>query len=159
MRSSTHDPARRRAHDRLMLLNGFHGRASATIEAEPADVFATITAIDRLPEWNARIAAVLEAPSDPTLVPGTEWVVQMVVPPARWRSRARVVTCEPGRGYFEHISTSDDGNPSDVTWRWTVSPHTQGTNLTVEWEVHIRTFWRRLLFGRLRRRQLAAEVP
>src|SRR3954447_1362440 len=79
----------------LMLLYGFQGQASATIEAEPADVFATITAIDRLPEWNARIAGVLEAPSTAALVPGTEWVVEMVVPPARWRSRARVVTATP----------------------------------------------------------------
>ena len=142
-----------------MLLNEFHGRASVTIEADPADVFATITAIDRLPEWNARIAGVLDPPSNLALAPGTEWVVQMVVPPARWASRSRVVTCDAGRGCFEHLSRSDDGNPSNVVWRWSVSPGAEGTNVTVEWDVHIRTFWRRLLFGRLRRRQLATEVP
>jgi hypothetical protein len=57
------------------------------------------------------------------------------------------------------VSHSDDGNPSDVVWRWTVSPDPQGTKVMVEWDVHVRTFWRRLLFGRLRRHQLAAEVP
>lgn len=142
-----------------MLLNEFDGRADVTIEADPADVFTTITAIDRLPEWNARITAVLEPPSNRTLPAGTEWVVQITVPAARWASRSRVVTCDAGRGYFEHVSRSDDGNPSDVLWRWSVSPDPQGTKVTVEWDVHVRTFWRRLLFARLRRRQLAVEVP
>jgi hypothetical protein len=94
-----------------MLLNEFDGRASVTIEADPADVFTTITAIDRLPEWNARITAVLEPPSNSTLAAGTEWVVQMTVPTARWASRSRVVTCDAGRGYFEHVPQTDDGNP------------------------------------------------
>ena len=34
----------------------FHGQASTIIDAAPAEVFAAITAIDRLPEWNQRIA-------------------------------------------------------------------------------------------------------
>ena len=142
-----------------MLLNGFQGRASVVIEADPGDVFATITAIHRLPDWNARIAGVLEPPTDPSLPAGTEWVVQMSVPPARWRSRSRVTACDAGRGVFEHVSQSDDGNPSDVHWRWSVVPDAQGTVVSVEWDVHVRTFWRRLVFARIRRHQLATEVP
>lgn len=142
-----------------MLLNEFQGGASVAVEADPDEVFATITAIDRLPEWNARITALLEPPSNPPLAAGTEWVVQMAVPPARWASRSKVVTCDAARGYFEYVSRSDDGNPSDVVWRWSVSPDPRGAIVTVEWDVHVRTFGRRLLFGRLRRRQLAVEVP
>jgi len=147
---STHDRVLTSAHDRRMLINEFQGQASVAIEAEPDDVFATITAIDRLPEWNARITAVLEPPADPSLPTGTEWVVQMTVPPARWPSRSRVVTFDPALCSFEHVSRSDDGNPSDVVWRWTVSPDLHGTMVTVEWDVYVRTFWRRLLFARLR---------
>ena len=137
---------------------GFQGQATVTVDADPDEVFAIITAIDRLPEWNARIAQVLEPPPDPRLPAGTEWVVQMVVPPARWASRSRVVACEADRGYFEYVSQSDDGNPSRITWRWSVSAEPQGTRVTVGWDAHVRTFWRRFLFGRLRRRQLASEV-
>jgi hypothetical protein len=143
----------------MFRLTEVHGRASAVVDADPDDVFTTITAIERLPEWNARITAILEQPSNSPLTDGTEWVVQMSVPPARWPSRSRVVAYGAGRRLFEYVSRSDDGNPSDVLWRWTVSPDTDGTTVTVEWTVRPRTFWRRLLFGRLRRHQLAAEVP
>lgn len=142
-----------------MLVSGFHGQASVVIEADPDEVFATITAIDRLPAWNARVREVLETPPDPLLPPGTEWVVQMVVPPARWPSRSASVVCDRGRRRFEYVSQSDDGNPSRVVWQWSVLPDPAGSAVTVEWDASVRTFWRRLLFARLRRRQLAAEVP
>jgi uncharacterized protein YndB with AHSA1/START domain len=140
-----------------MLLNEFQGRASAVIEAAPADVFATITAIERLPEWNGRIAKVIEAKHEP-LAEGVEWVVQMSVPPAKWPSRARVLRYDPARLLFEHVSQSDDGNPSDVLWRWTVAADPGGSKVTVAWEAHVRTFWRRFLFAKLRRKQLPNEV-
>ena len=95
-----------------MLINEFQGQASVAIEAEPDDVFATITAIDRLPEWNARITAVLEPPADPSLPTGTEWVVQMTVPPARWPSRSRVVTCDPALRSFEHVREATTVTPA-----------------------------------------------
>ena len=141
-----------------MLLTEFHGQTSATIEAPPRDVFAALTAVDRLPEWNERIAAVIEAPSTP-LAQGVEWVVKMSVPPATWPSRARVTTYDPERLVFAHISQSDDGNPSYAEWRWTVVPDPAGTRVTVEWSAHPKTFWRRLLFAKLRRRQLRSEAP
>jgi hypothetical protein len=151
-------PGREADHQR-MLLTEFHGRAAVVVEADPDDVYATITAIDRLPEWNARITAVLERPPMAPLTEGVEWVVQMSVPPARWLSRSAVVTHDPERRLFDYVSRSDDGNPSDVLWRWSVSPASEGAVVTVDWTVHPRTFWRRLLFARMRRRQLAGEVP
>ena len=61
--------------------------------------------------------------------------------------------------YFEHISQSDDGNPSYAVWRWSVTPHERGARIAVEWSGYPKTFWRRLLFARLRRKQLQREVP
>jgi uncharacterized protein YndB with AHSA1/START domain len=141
-----------------MLLTEFHGKASATIEAPPGDVFAAITAVDRLPQWNGRIARVIRAPDAP-LADGVEWVVKMSVPPATWPSRSRVTTYDPVRLVFAHTSQSDDGNPSYAEWRWTVIPDAAGARVTVEWSVHPKTFWRRFLFAKLRRRQLQSEAP
>jgi len=141
-----------------MLLTEFTGSSEAIIEAEPTAVFAALTDVDRLPEWNKRIANILEPPPGP-LAPGVEWVLKMSVPPATWPSRARVVSYDPDRLEFEHISNSDDGNPSYAVWKWLVVPVPRGARVVVEWAVHPKTFWRRLLFARLRRKQLAEEVP
>lgn len=105
-----------------MLLTEFHGRATAVTDVTPNEVFAAITPIDRLPEWNACIAAVLKAPASP-LAAGIEWTVQMAIsrPPVKWPSRSRVLTYDPAGLVFEHISQSDDGNPTYVHWRWSVS--------------------------------------
>jgi uncharacterized protein YndB with AHSA1/START domain len=141
-----------------MLLTDFHGQASAVIDAAPAEVFTAITAIDRLPEWNQRIAAVTRTSGTP-LAEGVEWTVQMSVPPGKWPSRSRVLTYDPVRLVFEHASQSDDGNPSHVEWRWSIVPQAEGAQVTVEWTGHPKTFWRRLLFARLRRKQLLNEAP
>jgi hypothetical protein len=141
-----------------MLLREFHGQASTTIDTSPSDAFAAITQVERLPEWNKRIASVVQAPQTP-LAEGVEWIVQMSVPPAKWMSRSRVQWYDSDRLVFEHTSQTDDGNPSYITWRWTVDSDPAGAKVTVEWACHPKTFWRQLLFAKLRRRQLATEVP
>jgi len=146
------------ADHRVMLLTEFHGQAAAVVDESPAEVFAAITAIDRTPEWNERIASVTRPPVAP-LAKDVEWTVQMSVPPAKWPSRSRVVAYDPDGMYFEHISQSDDGNPSYAVWRWSVTPHERGARIAVEWSGYPKTFWRRLLFARLRRKQLQREVP
>jgi uncharacterized protein YndB with AHSA1/START domain len=135
-----------------------HGQASTTIDAAPGEVFTAITAIGRLPEWNQRIAAVTRTPGTP-LAEGAEWTVQMYVPPAKWASRSRVLTYDPVRLLFEHTSQSDDGNPSYVLWRWSVVQEGHGARVTVGWTAYPKTFWRRLVFARLRRKQLQNEAP
>ena len=61
---------------------------------------------------------------------------------------------------FEHTSRSDDGNPARALWRWRVTPIPgQRSRVEVSWRVSPRTFWRRALFGKLRRRQMGDEVP
>jgi len=48
---------------------------TATVDADPDDVFGLLTDIDRLAEWNDIITRVLHRPTD--LAPGAEWVVEM----------------------------------------------------------------------------------
>jgi uncharacterized protein YndB with AHSA1/START domain len=164
MGNSPHDPAGRpgdtQRHDhKSLLLTEFGGSVSADVDAPADDVFALLTDTSRLPEWNARIRRVLE-PAPAPLAPGVEWVVQMQVAGARWPSRSTAVTCDPGQRVFEHTSRSDDGNPARALWRWQVTPiPAQRSRIEVSWHVSPRTFWRRALFGKLRRRQMGDEVP
>jgi hypothetical protein len=140
-----------------MLLKQFEGEAHAVIDAAPADVFAAITDICRLPDWNARIARVIQATERP-LGEGVEWVVQISVPPAKWPSRTRVTHYDPTAMVFEHVSQSDDGNPSRIVWRWAVAADAGGSKVIVASNAQVKTFWRRLLFAKLRRKQLPTEV-
>ena len=52
-----------------LLLTEFGGSVSADVDAPADDVFALLTDISRLPEWNARIRRVLESAPAP-LAPG-----------------------------------------------------------------------------------------
>lgn len=141
----------------MLLLNEFEGRASATVDAEPRDVFDALTDVDRLPQWNKRIAKILQPPDAP-MAPGTEWVVKMSVPPATWPSRSRVAVYDADRMSFEHVTQTDDGNPSYAVWKWSVVGTDAGARVDVAWSVHPKTFWRRLLFAKLRRKQLVEET-
>lgn len=141
-----------------MLLKYFQGEATTVIDADPDLVFASLTDIARLPGWNQRITGVVQPPDRP-LAAGVEWKVQMAVPPAKWVSRAEVIAYDPGARTFAHRSQSDDGNPSYVEWRWTVAAAEHGSLVRVAWEVHVMTFWRQFLFAKVRRPQLADEVP
>jgi hypothetical protein len=61
---------------------------------------------------------------------------------------------------FEYRTQTDDGNPSFTNWSWQVEPREQGCRVSVDWALHPATFWRRVLFARVRARQLArTEVP
>ncbi len=141
-----------------MLVRRFAGAADVVVEAPADEVFAAVVDVDRLPAWNAHVPRVIERPSSP-LGEGVEWVVQIRVMGTTWPSRSRVVLLDQAAGRFEHVSRSDDGNPSAMDWRWQVTPLTDGrSRLAVTWEGHPRTFWRQALFARIRRRQLVDEV-
>lgn len=131
--------------------------ASAVVEADPDAVFAVLTDIDRLGEWNQIITGVLQRPSEMT--PGAEWVVEMHSMGQTWSSRSRLESLDASARRFSYRSGSDDGNPSFTTWHWSVDPHPTGTEVTVDWDLNPRTFWRRHLVVHLRRRALAREVP
>ncbi len=133
-------------------------RVTSTVAAPPDAVFDLITDLDRLPEWNANMTTVVERP--PALTPGTEWVVEFRAMGQTWRSRSRLESFEPKRRVFSYRSGTDDGNPSHAVWEWQVQENGSGAQVTVAWELHPATFWRKVLLGPVRRRQLwRAEVP
>ena len=125
----------------------------------PADaVFAAITDIGRLPDWNAAMTRVVEQP--PTLEPGAEWVVEFHVLGSTWRSRSRVEAIDRESRRFAYRTATDDGNPSFALWRWQVADADGGCEVRVSWDLHPVTFWRRNLFVHIRSRQLRRrEVP
>jgi uncharacterized protein YndB with AHSA1/START domain len=131
---------------------------SATIPADPDAVFRTITDIDGLPDWNDTIREVVDGPE--ALVIGAEWVVEMHALGQNWLSRSTLMHHDPGARRFTYRSCTDDGNPSWADWEWSVLDHPAGTEVTVTWDLHPVTFWRRTLLAHVRNRQLArTEVP
>ena len=133
-------------------------QASVTekVAARPDDLFERITDIGRLPEWNEHIHHVVEAPG--RLGEGSEWVVEMRAMGSKWNSRSELAECDPAERRFAYVTRTDDGNPSRAYWTWVLSPVENGTQVTVKWELHPKTFWRKTLFARIRHRQLKNEV-
>ena len=130
---------------------------TATVNADPDAVFATVADVGRLPEWNEAIREVIDSPS--TLTEGAEWVVEMHALGQTWQSRSRVVQIDRDGRAFHYRSCTDDGNPSFVQWRWSVVPDDDGGSVvTVTGELNPRTFWRKALFVHIRRRQLGHEL-
>jgi uncharacterized protein YndB with AHSA1/START domain len=134
----------------------FHGSASTQVNASPAEVFAFITDLDHLPEWNQAIRRIVERPA--ALTPGAEWVV--VIRPRgmpSWKSRSHLEAIESG-ARFEYRSHTDDDHPSYAHWRWDITPNQDGVRLTVGWDGHPKTWGRKLFAAPLRRRMLEREV-
>lgn len=132
--------------------------ASGIVPVEPDVTFHTLTDLAGLPAWNAAISQVLDLPTE--LVPGAEWVVEMRALAQSWPSRSRVEVVDQAGRRFAYRSWTDDGNPSFARWTWTVAEDPAGALVTVVWELHPVTFWRRVLLARIRARQLARrEIP
>ena len=129
-------------------------RASTVVPAPPYEVFDLITDIERLPDWNLEVPRAVEAPA--VLEVGAEWVVTIHAMKTHWNSRSRVVEVDRDRGRFTYRSQSDDGNPSHADWRWQLvpAPEGQGTQVTVEVDIHPRTFLRKWILSRLRKSPL-----
>jgi uncharacterized protein YndB with AHSA1/START domain len=139
-------------------MDEIHGRASVRVEATPQAVFDLITDVDRLPGWNAAIETVLERP--PALAEGAEWTVKMhPVRMMSWTSISRLEELDRRRLRFAYETRNGDGNPSYTKWAWEVTGAADGTEVTVTWDVYLKTVDRRFLAGPIRRRQLAREVP
>ena len=134
----------------------FHGSASTRTDVMPYAVFELITDLGRLPQWKA-IEAVVERP--PALAQGVEWTVKMHPPHVpSWRSVSRVDDLDRHQLRFAYESRNADGNPSYTMWVWKVDGTGDGTEVTVTWDVYLKTLDRRVLAGPLRRRQLEREV-
>jgi uncharacterized protein YndB with AHSA1/START domain len=129
---------------------------TAVVDADPDAVFATVTDLGRLPEWNAAIRRVVESPSE--LGVGAEWVVEMHALGQNWHSRSRAEEIDRTARVFRYRSCTDDGNPSYANWRWSVTPNeTGGSRVTVTSELNPKTFWRKALLVHIRRRQLTGH--
>ena len=132
--------------------------ASGMVSSTPTEVFTLLTDIDRLPEWNRIIVSVAERPD--AMTPGAQWVVRLKAMGSSWPSRSTLEEFDPDRHVLAYRSCTDDGNPSYARWRWTVEPDGDaGSVVTVNWDLHPQTFWRRVLLARMRDRQLRSEVP
>jgi uncharacterized protein YndB with AHSA1/START domain len=127
------------------------------VRARPDELFRLITDVERLPQWNAHIPKVVQAPAAP-LSPDVEWVVRMRAMGSGWDSRATCVECDRASMRFAHRSRTDDGNPSYALWDWQLTPSGDRTDISVRYELHPKTFWRRKLFARIRHRQLQKEI-
>ena len=134
-----------------------HGSAAATVGAPPDRVFRLITDVSRLPEWNAIMTEVVDAPAE--LIEGSEWVVAFKAMNAmRWRSRSRCEELDPVARRFRHRSGTDDGNPSYALWTWEVLSSGEKSTVKVSWELHPVTVMRRVALSRVRQRMLSGEV-
>jgi uncharacterized protein YndB with AHSA1/START domain len=135
----------------------FHGRASTRVNAQPQAVFDFITDVGRLPEWNEEVEAVQDQPE--VLAPGTQWTVTMHPPHMpSWGSVSRVDELDRAQLRFAYETRNTDGNPSYAKWAWQMVLGGDGTEVTVTWDVFLRTFDRRVLAGPLRKHQLCKEV-
>ena len=134
-----------------------HGTAVGSVNAAPDVTFRVITDIGRLPEWNRAIERVVGPALD--LCPGTEWVVKMH--PSRvmtWQSRSRVEEFDKDVRRFRYRTWNADGNPSYAVWKWQVVPLDSMAQVSVTWDVYLKTLDRKWLAGPIRQRQLRKEV-
>ena len=139
-------------------MDEIHGRASLQIDATPQAVFDLITDVGQLPEWNVAIETVLERP--PALTEGAEWTVKMHPPRTpSWTSISRLGELDRGRFRFAYETRNGDGNPSYTKWAWQITGADGGAEVTVTWDVYLKTADRKFFGGPLRKRQLAREVP
>jgi hypothetical protein len=124
------------------------------IDADAA--FARITDLAALSSWNRIMTATLETPA--ALAPGAQWVVEFHALGQTWRSRSTVTDIDTNAHRFAYRAQTDDGNPSFASWEWKVTTGGRGCVVTVRVALHPQTFWRRLLFVHIRRRQLRREM-
>jgi hypothetical protein len=130
--------------------------ASALLSASPIVVFARITDLNQLPEWNDGITDVVEAPS--TVRPGSVWKVRIHAMGRSWISRSEAYEVDFTERRFGYRSQTDDGNPSYADWEWHVEPSSIGSRVTVSVALAPLTFWRRTLFVHIRRPSLRREM-
>ena len=132
--------------------------ASVIVPASPDAVVRTVTDIVGLPSWNQEMTSVIDQPTN--LEAGAEWVVEFHVLGRTWRSRSTLDELDVAGRRFTYRSRTDDGNPAEAQWAWEVTDDPAGSRVTVTWSLHPVTFWRRVLLGRIRARQLAhTELP
>lgn len=135
---------------------GIRESATALIRSAPADVFRTVTDLERLPEWNKGIVEVLELPDE--LHEGSVWKVRIRAMGQSWVSKSTLTELDRESSRFAYRSQSDDGNPSFADWAWQVEPDGDASRVTVSVDLNPQTFWRKNLLIRIRRPGLRTEM-
>lgn len=137
------------------------GTRSASIAVDlavtPEDFFELVTDVHRLPLWNDKIHHLVEGPDRQPRV-GDDWVVEIRAMGSKWNSRSTLEEIDRDNRRLVLRSRTDDGNPSFAIWEWTAEQNPGGTRVTVTWTLHPKTFWRKILFSRIRHAQLVKEV-
>ena len=75
-----------------------------------------------------------------------------------WQSRSRVADIDTDTRRFMYRTWNADGNPSYTDWKWEVVSLDSDAQVTVSWDVYLKTLDRKLLAGPIRQRQLRKEV-
>jgi uncharacterized protein YndB with AHSA1/START domain len=134
-----------------------HDEAEVIIAGDPRMIFETITDLERLPEWNGAIEQVIDRPA--RLTTGAAWTVEMhPVRPMRWKSVSTLQELDAEGLCFTYRTVNADGNPSYALWSWKLTPTPSGVQVSVRWDIYLKTLDRRLFAGPIRRRQLRKEV-
>jgi len=131
------------------------GSVDRVIAAEPDAVFAAITDVSSLPDWNAHITEVV---ADAELGPGAQWVVRMRYPGKKFNSRSTVLEFDREHRRIRFSSKPEDDNPSTTEWTWDVESIDGASRVRLTWELKPVTFVRRRVIAPMRARQLPAEA-
>jgi uncharacterized protein YndB with AHSA1/START domain len=135
---------------------GIRESASASMNLPPAEVFRTVTDLERLPQWNKGIIEVVELPGQ--LEEGSLWKVRVHAMGQSWVSKSTLTELDPESRRFAYRSQSDDGNPSFADWVWHIEPDGAGSRVTVTVDLNPLTFWRKNLLIKIRRHGLRKEM-
>jgi uncharacterized protein YndB with AHSA1/START domain len=133
-----------------------HAEITDHLAVDPDALFALVTDVHRLPDWNEHVNRIVESPSE--MQPGSEWVVEIRAMGTHWNSRSRALDIDTSKRRFVYQSQTDDENPSYAVWTWELEPASDGTDVVVGYELHPKTFWRRVLLSRVRHHQVRGEV-
>lgn len=131
------------------------GSAERVIAASPEEVFAAITDVRALPEWNQHIVAVV---ADAELAAGAQWVVRMRYPGKTFDSRSTVLEFDRNKRRIRYASKPTDDNPSTTEWTWEVGDHADGSVVRLSWQLKPVTFIRRRVIAPMRSRQIPREA-
>ncbi len=75
-----------------------------------------------------------------------------------WQSRSRVEEIDRNARRFTYRTWNADGNPSYADWKWEVVPLGSAAQVSVSWDVYLKTLDRKLLAGPIRQRHSRKEV-
>ena len=132
------------------------GSHTGLVDAAPDDVFAAVTDIAGLPQWNDRIQRVVMAPD--ALDADAEWLVELKILGQQFQSRSRVLDIDPVARRVRYRS-NPEGDPDFAIWTWEIVPESGGSRVRVRWDLNPLQIANRVFWVRVRSRGLKKELP